>query len=97
MYVYSTMHHTMCIVWLCMCTILPNLIMGDKQCAGDLTRALAVNVDVILGDYSDYFIRGTNMYTQDKRTLIASVHFLVYFVAVPGEKVIIIHSINHLA
>ena len=35
------------------------------------------------------------MYTQDEHTLISSVHFLVYFVAVPGEKVIIIHSINH--
>ena len=79
-----------------MCTILPNLTIGDKQCAGDLTTALAVNVDIILGDCSDYSIRVTNMYTQDEHTLIASVYFLVYFVAVTGEKVIIIHSINHL-
>ena len=32
----------------------------------------------------------------DKITSTASVHFLVYFVAVPGEKMIIIHSINHV-
>ena len=63
MYVYSPMHHTMCIVWLCMCTILPNLTIDDEQCAEDLTTALAVSVDVILGDCSDYFIRGTNIYT----------------------------------
>ena len=92
----------------CTCThiynILPNLTTGDKLCAGDLTTALAVNVHIILyiihlfiGDCSNYRARGyKHVHVHDKRTSTASVHFLVYFVAVPGEKMIIIHSINHV-
>ena len=92
----------------CTCThiynILPNLTTGDKLCAGDLARALAVNVHIILyiihlftGDCSNYRARGyKHVHVHDKRTSTASVHFLVYFVAVPGEKMIIIHSINHV-
>ena len=82
--------------------ILLNLTIGDKLCAGDLTTALAVNVHIILyivhlfiGDCSNYCAKGyKHVRVHDKCTSTASVHFLVYFVAAPGEKMINIHSIN---
>ena len=47
--------------------------------------------------HSNYCARGyKHVHIHDKITSTASVHFLVYFVAVPGEKMIIIHSINYV-